>query len=117
MTELRGVGIGLGVGLTYVPSIGAVQPWFGANRAFASGLAVAGIGAGNIAGPLLAEWWIGLAGWRGAYLGLALFALVLGGAAALAIRESEHRVSRSGDGVSVRGAMRTAPLIENSSAR
>src|SRR5262245_14231505 len=43
------IGIGLGVGLTYVPSIGAVQPWFNANRAFASGLAVAGIGAGNVA--------------------------------------------------------------------
>ena len=104
------IGIGLGVGLTYVPSVGAVQPWFSANRAFASGLAVAGIGAGNIAGPLLAEWWIGLAGWRGAYLGLALFALLLGGAAALAIRESEHRVTRAGEGVTLRGAVRTAPF-------
>ena len=81
------IGIGLGVGLVYVPSIGAVQPWFGANRAFASGLAVAGIGAGNIAGPLLAAWWIGLFGWRGAYLALAVFVLLLGGAAALAIRQ------------------------------
>jgi MFS family permease len=81
------IGIGLGVGLVYVPSIGAVQPWFGANRAFASGLAVAGIGAGNIAGPLLAAWWIGLFGWRGAYHALAVFVLVLGGVAALAIRQ------------------------------
>ena len=69
------VGIGLGVGLVYVPSVGAVQPWFGANRALASGFAVAGIGAGNIAGPLLAAWWIGLFGWRGAYFALALFVL------------------------------------------
>ena len=81
------IGIGVGVGLVYVPSIGAVQPWFGANRAFASGLAVAGIGAGNIAGPLLAAWWIGLFGWRGAYTALAVFVLVLGGAAALVIRQ------------------------------
>ena len=81
------IGIGVGVGLVYVPSIGAVQPWFGANRAFASGLAVAGIGAGNIAGPLLAAWWIGLFGWRGAYMALAVFVLVLGGAAALVIRQ------------------------------
>ncbi len=36
------VGIGLGVGLVYVPSIGAVQPWFGERRALASGLAVSG---------------------------------------------------------------------------
>ena len=81
------IGIGVGVGLVYVPSIGAVQPWFGANRAFASGLAVAGIGAGNIAGPLLAAGWIGLFGWRGAYMALAAFVLVLGGAAALLIRQ------------------------------
>ena len=81
------IGIGVGLGLVYVPSVGAVQPWFGANRAFASGLAVAGIGAGNMAGPLLATWWIGLFGWRGAYLLLAAFVLVLGLAAALAIRQ------------------------------
>jgi MFS family permease len=80
------VGIGLGVGLVYVPSVGAVQPWFGANRAFASGIAVAGIGAGNIAGPLLAAWWIGLYGWRGAYVALAIFVLVLGGIAASLLR-------------------------------
>jgi MFS family permease len=80
------IGIGLGVGLVYVPSVGAVQPWFGHNRAFASGLAVAGIGAGNIAGPLLAAWWIERLGWRGAYLALSAFVLVLGGAAAVAIK-------------------------------
>ena len=80
------IGVGLGVGLAYVPSVGAVQPWFGANRAFASGLAVAGIGAGNIAGPLLAAWWISLFGWRGAYVALAVFCLVPGGIAAALLR-------------------------------
>jgi predicted MFS family arabinose efflux permease len=80
------VGVGLGVGLVYVPSVGAVQPWFAANRAFASGIAVAGIGAGNIAGPLLAAWWISLFGWRGAYVALAAFSLVLGGVAAALLR-------------------------------
>src|SRR5438105_7452014 len=102
------IGIGLGVGLVYVPSVGAVQPWFGANRAFASGLAVAGIGAGNIAGPLLAAWWIGLFGWRGAYLALAVFVLVLGSAAALAIRQ-QPGIAAAGpaSGVPLRLAMRT----------
>jgi OFA family oxalate/formate antiporter-like MFS transporter len=104
------VGIGIGVGLTYVPSVGAVQPWFTANRAFASGLAVAGIGAGNIAGPLLATWWIGLFGWRGAYLALAVFVLLLGGVAALAIRETEHRTSGIREGMGVSEAMRTTPF-------
>jgi len=81
------IGIGIGVGLVYVPSVGAVQPWFGANRAAASGIAIAGIGAGNFVVPLLAAWWIGLFGWRGSYVALAIFALVLGGTAALAIKE------------------------------
>jgi MFS family permease len=100
------VGIGLGVGLVYVPSVGAVQPWFGANRAFASGLAVAGIGAGNIAGPLLAAAWIAAFGWRGAYVALALFCLVLGGAAALAMRSHPGRKAHAGGGVSLPQAVR-----------
>src|SRR5262245_52886404 len=101
------IGIGVGVGLVYVPSVGAVQPWFGARRALASGIAVAGIGAGNIAGPLLAAWWIGLFGWRGAYVALAVFVLVLGGVAAAALKNKEvTKASR----VSVGDALRTTPF-------
>ena len=94
------VGLGLGIGLTYVPSVGAVQPWFVANRAFASGLAVAGIGAGNFLGPLAATWLIGQLGWRAAYQALAAAVLVLAGAAALAIDDDPARHG-------VRGAART----------
>jgi MFS family permease len=105
------IGVGLGVGLVYVPSVGAVQPWFERNRALASGLAIAGIGAGNIAGPLLAAWWIGLFGWRGAYVALALFALVLGGAAALAIRARPGlAATRASSGVSLGAAVKTRPF-------
>jgi MFS family permease len=104
------IGLGLGVGLVYVPSIGAVQPWFSANRALASGIAVAGIGAGNVAGPLLAAWWIGIFGWRGAFLGLALFALALGGAAAFAIRNKPRASAAAADGIALRAALRTTPF-------
>ena len=102
------IGIGVGVGLVYVPSVGAVQPWFGANRAFASGLAVAGIGAGNMAGPLLAAWWIGWFGWRGAYIALALFVLLLGGTAAILIRQHPG-IAKAGPaaGMSLSLALRT----------
>ena len=79
------IGLGVGIGLTYVPSVGAVQPWFTHNRAFASGIAVAGIGAGNLLVPPLAAWWIELYGWRGAYLALAALCLTLGGVAAAVI--------------------------------
>ena len=89
------LGIGLGVGLVYVPSVGAVQPWFQANRAFASGVAIAGIGAGNIAGPLVAAFLIERHGWRTAYQCLAIAFLVIGIAAALALRERHAGRSRS----------------------
>jgi MFS family permease len=101
------IGIGLGVGLVYVPAVGAVQPWFGANRAFASGLAVAGIGAGNIAGPLLAAGWIAQLGWRGACLALSASILVVGGAAAFAIRQKPGMKRQAADGSDVRSAMKT----------
>jgi OFA family oxalate/formate antiporter-like MFS transporter len=94
------VGLGIGIGLTYVPSVGAVQPWFAANRAFASGLAVAGIGAGNFLVPLAATWLIGLVGWRVAYQVLAAAVLLLAGAAALAIDDDPARHG-------ARGAART----------
>ena len=102
------IGVGIGVGLVYVPAVGAVQPWFERNRAAASGIAVAGIGAGNFVVPLLAAWWIERYGWRGAYVALMLFVLLLGGAAAVAIKEKT--VFRKGEalpGLSLRQAMRT----------
>ena len=103
------IGIGIGVGLVYVPSVGAVQPWFGANRAFASGIAVAGIGAGNFAGPLFAAWWIGLFGWRGAYLALAVFVLLLGGVAAALLRPRTRTTSQV-EGMPLPEALKTAPF-------
>jgi MFS transporter, OFA family, oxalate/formate antiporter len=104
------IGIGIGVGLVYVPSVGAVQPWFTANRAFASGLAVAGIGAGNFVGPLLAAWWIGLFGWRGAYLALAAFVLVLGGIAAALLKPKSRDTSRILEGIPLGEALKTTPF-------
>jgi MFS family permease len=100
-------GIGVGVGLVYVPSVGAVQPWFERNRAFASGLAIAGIGAGNIAGPLLAAWWIERFGWRGAFVALAVFALALGGVAAALIDAPPRRADTARPGVALAIAVRS----------
>jgi len=77
------VGIGVGVGLSYVPAVAAVQHWFAEKRVLAGGIAVSGIGAGNLLLPPLAAWWIELWGWRGAYLGLTALTLVLAVPAAL----------------------------------
>jgi MFS family permease len=101
------IGLGIGIGLTYVPSVGAVQPWFDKRRVLASGIAVSGIGAGNLLAPPLAAWWIAAFGWRGAYLALAACVLVLGGAAAAAIRNRPAGQGRATDGVTLHAALRT----------
>ena len=44
------IGLGIGIGLTYVPSVGAVLPWFNMHRVLASGIAVSGIGVGMATG-------------------------------------------------------------------
>ncbi|HEY0877113.1 MAG TPA: MFS transporter [Zeimonas sp.] len=77
-----GLGIGLGVAMSYTPSMGAVQPWFVRRRGLASGIASSGIGAGTLVVPLLAAWLIDAYDWRDAMRGLALLSLVVGLSAA-----------------------------------
>ena len=101
------LGIGLGVGLVYVPAVGAVQPWFTTHRALASGIAVAGIGAGNFAVPPLVAYWIDTYGWRGAFVALAVFVLVLGGVAAAAIDVPPRTGGAPREGMPLRAALRT----------
>jgi len=94
-----GLGVGLGVGFVYVPSLGAVQRWFERKRGLASGFAVAGIGAGTLTVPPLAALLIDQFGWRGAYAALAVAALVLGLMAALLLEHSPERRGLHRDGI------------------
>ena len=64
-----GGGLGIGIGLVYAPSIASVPPWFVRRRAFAAGIASAGIGVGTLAVPLLATAAIDALGWRHALAG------------------------------------------------
>lgn len=73
-----GLGVGLGVGCSYVPVVGTVQRWFVRRRGFASGLAVSGIGVGTLVMPPLAALLIETAGWRNAYFVLGALAAVVG---------------------------------------
>jgi MFS family permease len=98
------IGVGVGIGLSYVPSVGAVQRWFTTNRALATGIAVSGIGAGNLAGPLLAAWWIDLFGWRGAYFAIAGLTLVLALPAAIAVENRRVRPGVTQGGAPLPGA-------------
>jgi len=93
-----GLGIGLGVGFSYVPALAAVQRWFVRRRGFASGLAVAGIGVGTLLLPPLATWLIGTVGWRATYVILGVITLLIGPAAALLLAHSPQRRGLLPDG-------------------
>lgn len=93
-----GLGVGLGVGCSYVPAVGAVQRWFARRRGFASGLAVSGIGVGTLIMPPLASLLIATLGWRQAYLGLGLAAIVVGAGAALLIENDPRDRGLGPDG-------------------
>lgn len=102
-----GLGVGVGVGFAYVPAIGAVQRWFVRRRGFASGLAVAGIGAGNLIVPPLAERLIEGTSWRTAYAALGVGALALGCGAALLLEHSPARRGLLPDGDRAEGGVAT----------
>lgn len=120
-----GLGIGLGVGCSYIPVLGAVQRWFVERRGVASGLAVSGIGVGTLVMPPLATALIVAYGWRNAYLALGALAAILGLAAAALIEDDprqrglepdghKHATTQSlrpMQGMSVTEAIRTTPFL------
>ena len=93
-----GVGVGSGVGFAYVPAIAAVQRWYLRGRGTASGLAVAGIGLGTLATPLVAAPLISWVGWRGAWSVFAVLMIVGGGGAALLLDRGPERYGWLPDG-------------------
>ena len=92
------VGVGVGVGLSYVPSIASVQRWFVRRRGAATGLAVAGIGVGTLVGAPLAYELIAAFGWRRTYLILAALTVVGAIVSGILIRWSPERYGQAPDG-------------------
>lgn len=92
------LGIGLGVGLSYVPVLGAVQRWFVRRRGLASGLAVSGIGIGTLVMPPLATFLVSSIGWRHAYFVLGILAAVVGGGFALLLANDPQERGQAPDG-------------------
>jgi len=88
-----GAGLGIGIGLVYAPSSACVPPWFVRRRAFAAGIASAGIGVGTLAVPLLATAAIDAFGWRHALQAIAAGVLVVGVGAALLLRRAPARAA------------------------
>jgi MFS transporter, OFA family, oxalate/formate antiporter len=97
-----GLGIGIGVGCSYVPAMGVVQRWFVRHRGFASGIASSGIGVGALVVPPLAALFIGMIGWRDAYLILGGLAAMLGVGMALLIENDPRTRGLGPDGDPVR---------------
>jgi MFS family permease len=88
-----GGGLGIGIGLVYAPSIASVPPWFVRRRAFAAGIASAGIGVGTLVVPLLATAAIDALGWRHALQAIAAATLVVGIGASLLLRRAPIRAA------------------------
>lgn len=77
-----GLGVGIGVGCTYVPILAVVGGWFALRRNTAMGVAVSGTGAGTLVVAPLAAILIRGYGWRVSYLLLgAASAILLAGCA------------------------------------
>ena len=82
-----GFGVGLGIGLSYVPALGAVQSWFIRRRSQASGIATAGIGLGTLVLPFAIGQALPFIGWRGCFIALACLFAVFGLPTAMLIRK------------------------------
>jgi MFS family permease len=93
-----GLGVGLGIGCSYVPAVGAVTRWFVRRRGFAAGLAVSGIGVGTLVVPPLASLLIGALGWRETYLIFGIAAVVVGAGMALLIEDDPRGRGLRADG-------------------
>jgi len=93
-----GLAVGIGVGLSYVPAMGAVQRWFARHRALASGLASSGIGAGTLVVPPLASLLVAQLGWRPAYVALGVTAAIVGAGLALLIENDPRDRGLAPDG-------------------
>jgi MFS family permease len=111
-----GLGVGLGVGFSYVPAMGAVQRWFIKHRGFASGLASSGIGAGTLVVPPLVALLISQLGWREAYVALGASATMVGVAAALLIENDPRDRGLHPDGNSDIAASPPGPAAASASA-
>lgn len=118
------LGVGLGVGFSYVPSVTAVQHWFVRRRGTASGIAVAGIGVGTLIGAPLANALIGGIDWRQTYLVLAGLTVLGAIVSGMLIRRDPHFYGLEPDGdparpgpaagpppgLTLREAIRTGPF-------
>lgn len=88
-----GLGVGIGVGCTYVPALAVVGGWFERQRNTAMAVAVSGIGAGTLAVAPLAAAIIQRFGWRDAYALMGIASALLLAACALVAKPAPLQVA------------------------
>lgn len=108
-----GLGVGGGIGLAYVPVLAAVQRWFVARRALASGLAVSGIGVGTLMVAPLAAWLIERFDWRVTFWMMGAGAAIIGIGMAFLVKDAGQNVvaKAEGRGVSLRNLVATPTFL------
>ena len=111
------VGVGRGVGLAYVPAVGAVQKWFDRRRGLASGIAVSGIGAGTLLVPPLSAVVILELDWRPALLLVGAVVAIAGGAGGLLVTSpdktgrKDRQNATAPTGIRLASAVRSRPFL------
>ncbi|MCY4518581.1 MAG: ferrochelatase, partial [Acidimicrobiaceae bacterium] len=103
--SMYGFGVGVGVACAYVPMVSAVGGWFERHRTSALGVAVAGIGLGQLVGAPVVRNLVAEYGWRDAYRVLAVVAPALLIVAAFGARRPPQAAT-SGDLPSMRRLVR-----------
>ncbi|MBN8281073.1 MAG: MFS transporter [Gammaproteobacteria bacterium] len=102
----------LGLGTTHVAFARVISVWFDRRRGLALGLALAGLGLGGIAWPLLSQWAITNWGWRVAYLVVAFAVAAVGMLSiGLVVRESPAVMGLRPDGDEVPAGKAAATAV------
>ncbi|MGH7210138.1 MAG: MFS transporter, partial [Acetobacteraceae bacterium] len=104
-----GIGVGIGAGCAYIPTLAVVGGWFTRHRNTALGLAAAGTGCGTLLMPPVAALLIQAHGWRAVYtmFGVGSFVLLL----VCAWLVAPPPLARRGAGQKLRRIITTRPFV------
>ncbi len=102
-----GVIVGIGLSGAYVSTVPAVSRWFVKRRGLMTGIVIAGIGAGTMVMPPLANWLISSYGWRVSYniIGIIVLVLIILAAQFLKRDPSQLGLSPYGEGEAEQGSL------------
>jgi len=93
-----GLFVGIGFGGVAIPASVTTSRWFVKRRGLMTGIVIAGIGAGTIVMPIVAEKLITAFDWRNSFVIIGLIALILGIPAALFLKRDPSDMGKSAYG-------------------